>query len=128
MQQSGLCNVDETTSWKHFARYRSYTLTASRGHNPTSAINSADAEAARKRGVWNLAAVSAPARSAYVLHNASCQANANNIMSSHHPVSGFEGNLLFEVLVEAIFARSLNTVSKECRQPPTKQVAYTSLC
>ena len=91
-------------------------------------MNSADADAARKRGVWNLAAVSAPARSAYALHDASCQANAGNIASSHHPVPCFEGNLLFEVLVEAIFARSLNTVSKECRQPSTKQVAHTSLC
>lgn len=48
----------------HLVLYRLCTLTASRGHSPTSAMNSADADAARKRGVWNLAAVSAPARSA----------------------------------------------------------------
>lgn len=43
---------------------QSGTLTASSGHKPMSAMNSADADAARKRGVWYLAAVSAPARSA----------------------------------------------------------------
>ncbi len=44
------------------------TLTASKGQSPMSAKNSAEAEPARKRMVWYLAAISGPAFSAYKLH------------------------------------------------------------
>ena len=44
------------------------TLTASKGQSPMSAKNSAEAEPARNRMVWYLAAISGPAFSAYKLH------------------------------------------------------------